>query len=193
MSAALEPLLAEIRGCTVCAAHLPLGPRPVLVASPSARIVVIGQAPGTKVHRTGIPWDDASGDRLRTWMGVDREAFYDAGRIAIIPQGFCYPGRGKSGDLPPRPECAPLWHHRLFPLLPRLELFVLVGRYAHKAQLGERCGKTLDATVRAWRSYLPRHAPTPHPSWHNNRWLRENPWFDGEAVPAFRRAIHKLL
>ncbi len=177
----------------MCEAHLPLGPRPVLVASTSARIVVIGQAPGTKVHRTGIPWDDASGDRLRTWMGVDRETFYDGERIAIIPQGLCYPGRGKDGDLPPRPECAPLWHLRLFSLLPQLELFVLVGRYAHKAQLGERCGKTLHATVQDWRSYLPRHAPMPHPSWHNNRWLGENPWFDGEAVPAFRRAIHQLL
>ena len=194
MSAAKLPtLLKEIRACRVCEAHLPLGPRPIVVASTAARLVMIGQAPGTKVHRTGIPWDDASGERLRQWMGVDRETFYDANRVAIVPQGFCYPGKAKGGDLPPRPECAPLWHPRLFPMLPNLQVFVLVGRYAHRAQLGDRCGKTLDATVRAWRTYVPRHLPMPHPSWHNNRWLSNNSWFEEEALPGFRRAIHRAL
>jgi len=189
----LDGLLGEIRACRACAAHLPLGPRPVVVASASARVVIVGQAPGTKVHRSGIPWDDASGDRLRSWMGIDRAMFYDRGRVAIIPQGFCYPGRGKGGDLPPRPECVRLWHPRLFPLLPRVEMLVLVGSYAQTYHLGPAAKRSLTETVRAWRDYLPRYLPLPHPSWHNNRWLADNPWFSAETVPAFRAAVARLI
>ena len=172
---------------------MPLGPRPIVVASRTARIVVIGQAPGTKVHASGIPWDDASGERLREWMGIDGATFYDAARIAIVPQGFCYPGRGKNGDLPPRPECAPTWQPRLFPLLPALELYVLIGRYAQAYHLGPRAKRTLGETVRAWRSYGPRFLPVPHPSWHNNRWLAQNTWFETETVPALRESVHRIL
>lgn len=189
----LARLLGEIRACRICEAHLPLGPRPIVVASTTARIVVIGQAPGTKVHATGIPWNDASGERLRAWMGIYNQTFYDSARIAIVPQGFCYPGRGKNGDLPPRPECAATWHPRLFPMLPALELYVLVGRYAQVYHLGPRAKKTLGETVRAWRSYLPRFLPVPHPSWHNNHWLALNPWFEAETVPALREAVGRLL
>ncbi len=172
---------------------MPLGPRPIVVASTTARIVVIGQAPGTKVHATGIPWNDASGERLMAWMGIDGATFYDAARIAIVPQGFCYPGRGKNGDLPPRPECAPTWQPRLFPMLSALELYVLVGRYAQVYHLGPRAKRTLGETVRAWRSYGPRFLPVPHPSWHNNRWLAQNPWFETETVPALRESVHRLV
>ncbi len=193
MGRKLARLLGEIRACRICEEHLPLGPRPIVVASTAARIAVIGQAPGTKVHATGIPWNDASGERLRTWMGIDGETFYDSERIAIVPQGFCYPGRGKNGDLPPRPECAATWHPQLFPMLPALELYVLVGRYAQTYHLGPRVKKTLGETVRAWQSYLPRSLPLPHPSWHNNRWLAQNPWFEGEIVPALRARVRHLV
>jgi uracil-DNA glycosylase len=190
----LDQLLDEIRACRACAEHLPLGPRPVLRAAASARIVIAGQAPGTKVHESGIPWNDRSGDRLREWLALDRETFYDAHRIAIVPQGFCYPGRDKNGgDRPPRPECAELWHARLFALLPAVELTLLVGQHAQTYHLRERRKATLGETVKAWREYLPRHLPLPHPSWRNTAWLRRNPWFEAEVLPELRARVHTLL
>ncbi len=189
---ALERLLAEVRACRVCEADLPLGPRPVLRASSGARLLIVGQAPGTRVHATGIPWNDPSGDRLREWLGLDRTRFYDERRIAIIPMGFCYPGRGPSGDLPPRPECARLWWRALLAELPAIELTLLVGRYAHAYHLGARAGPTVSATVRAWREYLPRHLPMPHPSPRNRRWLAEHPWFEAEVLPWLRRRVRAL-
>lgn len=190
----LSRVLAEIRGCAQCSAHLPLGPRPVLRAAPSARILIIGQAPGTKVHETGIPWNDRSGDRLRDWLGLDRETFYDERRIAIVPMGFCYPGRDASGgDMPPRPECAPAWHPKLMPLLPKIGLTLLIGQYAQKRYLGERRKPSMTATVTAWREYLPDHLALPHPSWRNTAWLRKNPWFEHDVVPELRKRVAALL
>jgi len=190
----LASLLAEVRACERCAAALPLGPRPVLRAAATARILVIGQAPGTKVHETGVPWNDRSGDRLREWMAVDRETFYDERRIAIVPMGFCYPGRDpRGGDNPPRPECAPLWHDRILEHLPRLELTLLVGGYAQRRYLGERAGSNLTATVEAWRQHLPTYFATPHPSWRNTAWLRKHPWFEAEALPVLRKRIERLI
>ena len=190
----LDRLLAEVRACTLCAAHLPLGPRPVLRASASARVLIIGQAPGTKVHQTGIPWNDRSGDRLREWLGLDRDTFYDQRRIAIVPMGFCYPGRdAHGGDLPPRPECAPTWHPKLLPLLPKIGLTLLVGQYAQRHYLGERRKATVTETVSAWREYLPEHLALPHPSWRNTAWLRKNSWFERTLVPELRRRVGELL
>ncbi len=193
-AARLRELLSEVRACRVCEAELPLGPRPVLRASFSARIVIAGQAPGVRVHESGIPWNDPSGERLRAWLDLDRETFYDEGRIAIVPQGFCYPGRNaRGGDHAPRPECAPLWHGRIFALLPHVELTLLVGRYAQAYHLGPRRRPTLTETVRAWRDYLPRYLPLPHPSWRNSAWLARNAWFEAETVPALRQRVHGLL
>ncbi len=192
-AADLDALLAEARACRVCEAHLPLGPRPVLRASITARLLIVGQAPGTRVHATGLPFDDPSGDRLRQWLDVDRDTFYDESRIAIIPSGFCYPGKGRHGDLPPRPECAPLWHPRLRALMPGLELTLLVGAYAQAYYLADRRKATLAETVRAWRAYLPEFLPTPHPSPRNKLWLKRNPWFEAEVVPELRARAHRLI
>jgi len=189
----LDTLLAEVRACTICAAHLPNPPRPVLRAARSARVQIIGQAPGRKVHETGIPWNDPSGDLLRVWLGIDRDTFYDARRIAIIPAGFCYPGKGPSGDLPPRPECAPQWHPRLRALLPRVRMTLLIGQYAQAYYLGGRRGKTLADTVRAYREYLPEFFPLPHPSPRNRRWLAQNPWFERDVLPELRRRFRTAL
>jgi uracil-DNA glycosylase len=189
----LSRLLGEVRACDACRAHLPLGPRPVLRAARSARILVAGQAPGTRVHATGIPWNDPSGDRLREWMRIDRETFYDERRIAIIPMGFCYPGRGKSGDLPPRPECARLWMDRLMAALPELELILPIGQYSHAYHLGDRRKPTLTETVRGWRDYGRRYLPLPHPSPRNNIWLRKNQWFESDVVPVLRRRCRRVL
>ncbi|MBI1179997.1 MAG: uracil-DNA glycosylase family protein [Alphaproteobacteria bacterium] len=190
----LETLLAEVRACRVCEAQLPLGPRPTLRAADSARIMIVGQAPGTRVHETGIPWNDRSGDRLRDWLGLDRETFYDERRIAIIPTGFCYPGVDASGgDRPPRPECAPLWHPRLLAHLPRVELTLLIGGYAQAFYLGRRRAATMTQTVARWREYLPGYFPMPHPSWRNTAWLRRNPWFEAEALPVLRELVQGLL
>ncbi len=187
--ATLAAAVEEARACRVCAEHLPLGPRPVLRASASARLLIIGQAPGTRVHETGIPWNDPSGDRLRDWLGLDRDAFYDASRIAIMPMGFCYPGVDRNGgDKPPRTECAPLWHDRLLALMPAVEVTLLVGMYAQKHYLGRLRKRTLTETVRAWREYLPDYLPLPHPSWRNTAWLKKNPWFEAEIVPFLRRS-----
>jgi len=181
----LDRLLNSIRACTTCATELPLGPRPVLRAGRTARLLIVGQAPGTKVHATGIPWNDPSGDRLRNWLQLDREQFYDAARIAIIPMGLCYPGKGKSGDLPPRPECAPQWHARLLEQLPELRLKLLIGKYAQDYYLGCK-RQSLAETVQGFRNYLPEYFPLPHPSPRNLRWFRAHPWFEAEVIPALR-------
>jgi uracil-DNA glycosylase len=191
---ALAALLAEVRGCRLCVAHLPLGPRPVLRASTTARLLIVGQAPGTRVHATGIPWNDPSGDRLRRWLDLDRDAFYDEARIAIVPIGLCYPGRyPRGGDLPPRRECAPRWHPPLRAALPSVELSLLVGQYAHAFYLGRRRRRSLTETVRAWRDYLPEFLPLPHPSWRTTYWLATNPWFEAEVVPELRRRVRRLM
>ena len=190
----LAALLFEVRACRVCEAHLPLGPRPMLRAEAAARLMIVGQAPGTRVHETGIPWNDPSGDRLRDWLAVDRDLFYDASRIAIIPMGFCYPGRNKhGGDRPPRPECAPLWHERLRAQLPGIALTLLVGRYAQAYYLADRAGATVAETVRAWRDHLPQFLPLPHPSWRTRAWAKRNPWFEAEVIPALRAEVRRLL
>jgi uracil-DNA glycosylase len=191
--AGLGPLLERVRACRECAAHLPLGPRPVLRASPAARLMIVGQAPGTRVHETGIPFNDPSGDTLRAWLGIGREVFYDDSLIAIVPTGFCYPGKGKSGDAPPRPECAPLWHPKLRPLMPGIELKLLVGAYAQAYYLRDRREKTLAATVRNWRAYMPEFLPTPHPSPRNRLWLKKNPWFEAEVLPELRARVRDIL
>ncbi len=190
----LETLLTDIRACRLCEAHLPLGPRPVVRAKPTAKIVIIGQAPGTKVHASGTPWDDRSGDRLRDWLQVEKETFYDESRIAIMPMGFCYPGVDKNGgDAPPRPECAPQWHAALKAHLPQAKLTLLVGGYAQAYYLKKTRARTMTATVQQWQDYLPDHFPTPHPSWRNTAWLKKNPWFEAEALPALRHRVHALL
>jgi len=189
----LRRLLEDVRVCRVCEAHLPLGPRPVLRADARAKVLIVGQAPGTRVHATGLPWNDPSGDRLRAWLDVDRETFYDEARFAIIPVGLCYPGRGRSGDLPPRPECAPLWHPRLRSHLPAVRLTLLVGQYAQAYYLGDRRKATLTATVHAGHEYRPDFLPLPHPSPRNTRWLRVNPWFERDVVPELRCRVAEVL
>ena len=188
----LPALLTEVRGCTECAAHLPHGVRPVLQAGAGAGVVIIGQAPGRRVHESGVPWDDPSGVRLRDWLGVDDETFYDAESVALLPMGFCYPGTGSSGDLPPRPECAPLWHDRILDHLRDDALRVVIGMYAQDRYLPDRSG-TLTETVARWREYLPDVIPLPHPSPRNQRWLRRNPWFEDEVVPALRDRVAQAL
>lgn len=192
--AAFDRLFAEIRACTRCAAYLPLGPRPVLRGLPSARLLVISQAPGTRVHETGLSFNDRSGDRLRQWLGIDRDAFYDERRVAIMPMGFCYPGRyAQGGDLPPRPECAPLWHARARAAWPDVALTLLVGSYAIDYYLAGRKKPSMTETVRAWRDYLPEHLPLPHPSWRTTTWEKRNPWFAAEVLPELRRRVARLL
>jgi uracil-DNA glycosylase len=188
---ALAGLAAEIRACRVCAAHLPLGPRPVFRASATARLLIAGQAPGTKVHETGIPWNDPSGDRLRGWLRMDRETFYDESRIAIVPMGFCYPGRlSNGGDAPPRPECATLWRARLLALMPAIRLTLLVGSYALTNALGR--GAMTDR-VRGFRAYLPAYFALPHPSWRTTAWERRNPWFGDAVLPVLHQAVTRAL
>jgi len=190
----LDGLLAEVRACRACAGALPLGPKPVVRLEHTARVLIVGQAPGTKVHETGLPWNDPSGDRLRRWLDLDRETFYDAARVAIIPMGFCYPGRDpRGGDLPPRPECAALWLDKLLAHLPERRLTLLVGGYAQRHYLGHRVRRSLTETVRAWRDYLPDYGVTPHPSFRNHAWLRRNPWFEEEVVPYLRETVHGLI
>ena len=193
MSEALEALLARVRACRLCEASLPFEPRPVLRASSSARLLIVGQAPGTRVHESGIPWNDASGIRLRHWLCLERETFYDESQIAIVPMGFCYPGKGESGDLPPRPECSATWHRQILPLLPNVRLKLLIGHYAQAYFLGTRRGKTLTETVRNFRAYLPDAIPLPHPSPRNQLWLKTNPWFEEELLPVLRAEVSALL
>lgn len=199
MGSRFDALLTEIRGCTLCAARLPLGPRPVVRMSRSARLLIIGQAPGTKVHETGLPWNDRSGDVLRGWLEMDRDSFYDMEKIAVMPMGFCYPGvNPKGGDNPPRPECAPRWHDRLLKHLPDLKLTLLVGQYAQKRYLAHAPGvqreKTMTGTVRDFRRYLPDgYFPLPHPSWRTMGWQKRNPWFAEEVLPILRQAVGRAL
>lgn len=189
----LDALLADIRACRLCEAQLPLGPRPVLRASGTSRLLIVGQAPGTKVHASGIPWDDASGKRLREWLEMDVDTFYDASRIAIVPMGFCYPGKSGSGDAPPRPECHATWHPRLLPMLGQVRLTLLIGQYAQSYFLGERRKATLTDTVRAWRDYMPEYLPLPHPSPRNIGWFKANPWFEHDVVPALREQVREAF
>lgn len=187
---AFESLLAEVRACTACKDVLPLGPRPVFQLSESATIMVASQAPGTKVHASGIPFDDPSGDRLRDWMGVSKAEFYDPRTVAILPMGLCYPGRGKSGDAPPRPECAPLWRGRLLAGMPALRLTLLIGTYAQNHVLGVG---PMTERVRNFREYLPRYFPLPHPSWRSRIWAGRNPWFEAEVLPELRARIRSII
>ena len=190
----LAELLQAVRACRVCEAQLPLGPRPVLQADARARVLVVGQAPGARVHASGIPWDDASGRRLREWMGLSEAAFYDAARVAVIPVGLCYPGRGASGDRPPRPECAPLWLDRLRRRLPAVQTTLLVGHHAQRQVLGGDGGpRTLTETVQQWRRLAPRFFPLPHPSPRNTPWLKAHPWLEDELLPALRARVRELL
>ncbi|PIW26071.1 MAG: uracil-DNA glycosylase [Rhodospirillales bacterium CG15_BIG_FIL_POST_REV_8_21_14_020_66_15] len=190
----LGTVLERVRACRTCAGHLPLGPRPVVRMAPSARVLIIGQAPGTRVHASGVPWDDKSGERLRDWLDLGPDAFYDETRVAIMPMGFCYPGRDpRGGDNPPRPECAPQWHGVLRALLPEVKLTLLVGGYAQKYHLGDRNRATMTETVAGWRDFLPDFLPTPHPSWRTTHWMKKNPWFEADLVPELRRRVAQAL
>lgn len=194
MAHTLARRLKQVRACRLCETALTLGVRPVLRAQVTARVLIVGQAPGLKVHETGIPWNDPSGDRLRLWLGLDREQFYDDSKIAIIPMGLCYPGRNpRGGDLPPRPECASTWFPQILPLLPHVKIAILAGAYAQKWHLGERAKSTLTATVQNWRAYAPEYFPLPHPSFRNNQWLKNNPWFSTELLPVLRKRLREIL
>jgi uracil-DNA glycosylase len=189
----LPLLLSEVRACTLCSEHLALGPRPVLQVDARARILVAGQAPGRKVHDSGVPFDDASGERLRQWMGVDRDVFYDPAMVAILPMGFCYPGTGRSGDLPPRRECAPKWRAPLLAALPKIELTLVIGQYALAWHLPELATHSLTDAVHAWRTHWPGVLPLPHPSPRNNIWLKRNAWFVEEVVPELQARVRAIL
>lgn len=185
-------LMTEVRACKICETYLPLGPRPVLQLHPKARILIAGQAPGRKVHESGVPFDDASGNRLRQWMNVSLEVFYDPEQIAILPMGFCFPGSGKSGDLPPRPECEPAWRKQLLAQLPNLELTLVLGKYAQLYHFDD-ASSSLTELVKSWNSYWPKMVPLPHPSPRNNPWLRKNPWFEVELLPVLQKRVAKIL
>lgn len=187
-----DELVRQVRACRICAGALPHEPRPVVQLSESSRILVVGQAPGRRVHETGLPFNDPSGDRLRQWMGITRDTFYDEQKLAILPMGFCYPGTGKSGDLPPRPECAPAWRQALLDRLPEIRLTLLIGQYAHAWHiLGAR--RAVTENVRRWQQFWPTVIPMPHPSPRNNLWLRKNPWFELEVVPALQERVAEVL
>lgn len=191
---AFDSLLAELRACRACAAHLPFAPQPIYSVSPTARLALISQAPGVRADKAGKPFADPSGVRLRGWMGVTEEEFYDPARLAITPMGFCFPGWDDTGgDLPPRRECAPLWQKRIEAALPEVDLSLLVGGYAQKFHLGARAKRTLGETVAAWRDYLPRYLLLPHPSWRNSSWLKKNPWFEAEVLPELRARVRALM
>ena len=185
-------LLKSVRSCQLCAEFLPLGPRPVVQLDPHASILIAGQAPGRRVHESGVPFDDPSGDRLREWLGISSDTFYDPTKIAILPMGFCYPGSGKSGDLPPRPECEAAWRRQLLARLPRIRLTLVIGQYAQKWHLAQ-VEKNLTETVRAWKDYGPGVMPLPHPSPRNNIWLKKNPWFSESLLPELKRAVRSTL
>jgi uracil-DNA glycosylase len=190
----LKKLLLEINDCRICEDHLPLGPRPVLQTSSQAKILVAGQAPGRRVHEAGIPFNDPSGDRLRSWMGIDEKIFYNPAKVAILPMGFCFPGTGKSGDLPPRPECAEEWREKLLSNLPGLKLTLVIGQYAQKYHLGIKQKKTLTETVKAWREYWKEGMiPLPHPSPRNNIWIRKNEWYEKEVLPFLKPLVQNLI
>lgn len=188
----LSDLLSEVRACRICETHLPLGPRPVVQLHRQARILIVGQAPGRKVHDSGVPFNDASGNRLREWLGVTRDVFYDPKQFALVPMGFCFPGSGRSGDLPPRPECVPAWREQLLGHLARVELTLVLGQYAQAYHFGK--GKqSLTELVKSWRTYWPHKVPLPHPSPRNNLWLRRNPWFEEQVLPSLRKRVAELL
>jgi uracil-DNA glycosylase family 4 len=189
----MQNLLSEIKQCTVCEPHLDLGANPVVSGSPNAKIAIIGQAPGTKVHKSGIPWDDASGKQLRKWLNVSDETFYNENIFAIVPMGFCYPGKGASGDKPPRKECAPLWHQQLFDKMPNIELVVLIGMYAQNYYLKDKAKRTLTESVDNYPEYLPEYFVLPHPSPRNRFWLTKNPWFEKEVLPKLKETIQQIL
>lgn len=192
--AATRALVAEIRACRVCAPVLPHAPRPVVRLHPDARILIVGQAPGVRVHRVGAPFVDPSGDRLRDWMGIDERVFYDMTKIAVAPAGFCFPGLTPQGaDKPPRPECAPLWRARVLEALPRRRLTLLVGAHGQRIHLGARAKATLSATVQAWREFGEALTPLPHPSWRNNAWIKRHPWFEAELLPVLRARVAAAL
>lgn len=192
MSDAFERLVADVRACRICGEHLEHGVRPVLQVSPTARVLIAGQAPGRRVHASGVPFDDPSGDRLREWMGVDRDVFDDASRVAILPMGFCYPGTGRSGDLPPRPECAPAWRDALLAAMPAVDLTLVIGKYALAWHLDERRASLTDV-VKRWADFAPAAFPLPHPSPRNNVWLAKNPWYTRDVLPALRARVAEAL
>lgn len=189
----MQNLLKAIGKCEICKAHLPLGPRPIVTAHRHSKIIIIGQAPGTKVHKTGVPWDDPSGKQLRDWLGLSEDQFYDSSKIALVPMGFCYPGKGKSGDLPPRSECAPAWHPSLLDLMPQVELVILIGMYAQKYYLKSDAERTLTDTVANYKAYLPQYFPLPHPSPRNRFWLNKNPWFQSDVLPELKLCVQSIL
>jgi uracil-DNA glycosylase len=189
----MKKLLNDIRSCAVCKKHLPCKPRPIIQASTRSKIIIIGQAPGLKVQNSGVPWDDASGDELRRWLGVTKNQFYDKNIFALMPMGFCYPGKGTSGDLPPRAECAPLWHDKLMKKMKVTELILLIGQYAHQYYLGEKAKATLTDTVRLYEEFLPRYLPLVHPSPRNRIWQKKNPWFEKEIIPFLRGKLKSLI
>ncbi len=188
----MESLISEIKNCTICLPHLSHGVNPIFSASSRSKIVIIGQAPGSIVHRTGIPWDDNSGDRLRSWLDVSKKQFYDKEIFALIPMGFCYPGKGKNGDLPPRPECAPKWHDPILDQITNKELILLIGNYAQKYYLKGSVKNTLTDTVKSYADYLPKYLPLPHPSPRNNIWLKKNDWFEESIIPELRRITKNI-
>ena len=189
----LQSLLTQVRACTTCAEHLTAGVRPVVQVAAGARILIAGQAPGRKVHESGVPFDDASGERLRQWMGIDRDVFYDPKIVAILPMGFCYPGTGSAGDLPPRRECAPLWRDQLLAAMPNIELTLAIGQYAMDWHQPEMKSASLTEIVKDWRNHWPRILPLPHPSPRNNIWLKANPWFSGDVVPVLQARVAEIL
>lgn len=191
MSEQAEQLHVEIKACTICTEHLPLGPRPVVQFSPQSRILIIGQAPGTKVHASGVPWDDDSGDRLRDWLRLDKPAFYDPDTIALMPMGFCYPGKASGGDAPPRKECAPQWHERVLSVLPEDRLTLLVGAYAQSAYLPETKTLSMTERVRRFADFAP-FFPLPHPAWRVRLWAAKNPWFENDVLPELRKAVRAM-
>ncbi len=189
----LDHLLNEVRACRICETELPLGPNPVLRAKRSAKILIVGQAPGVKVHESGIPWNDPSGRRLREWMKVDEQTFYDPAKVAIIPMGFCYPGKGSSGDLPPREECAPMWHKKLLTHLPNIKITLLIGQYAQNYYLSDSKSVSVTETVMNWKQYMPDYFPLPHPSPRNTLWLKKNAWFEQKTIPQLRKHLRVAL
>ncbi len=189
----MNRLIEEAKNCKICAAYLPHGTRPVFTVHPRAKILIIGQAPGRKVHETGIPWDDASGKRLRSWLGVNDAIFYNPEIFSLLPMGFCFPGTGKSGDLPPRPECAPRWHEVLINIMPAIKLTLLFGQYAQERYLWIMRKKTLTESVILWREYVPQYLPLPHPSPRNQIWVRKNPWFEQEVLPYLKKIVSENI
>lgn len=189
----MELLLKNIKQCDICKSHLPLGPKPVVTANKNSKIVIIGQAPGTKVHASGIPWDDQSGKKLRQWLNVSNKEFYNTKNFAIVPMGFCYPGKGKTGDLPPRPECAKQWHEKILETMPNVKLIILIGAYAQKYYLKDKAKKTLTDTVSDYKNYLPKYFPIPHPSPTNRFWRSKNPWFEDTIVPELQDYIKIII